>query len=123
VLYEMPIDEPPLTGPTAQPVACKSRPELGRGSADAAGGIEVTSLRDTLQSALSSTYAIDRELGGGGMSRVFLATESALDRSVVLKVLPPELAPAFTPSGIRTVDRRIVFENTPSTVMVDTDVN
>jgi TolB-like protein/tetratricopeptide (TPR) repeat protein len=50
------------------------------------------SLRDQLQAALNQTYRIDRELGGGGMSRVFLATETALDRRVVLKVLPTDLA-------------------------------
>jgi tetratricopeptide (TPR) repeat protein/tRNA A-37 threonylcarbamoyl transferase component Bud32 len=44
-----------------------------------------------LQAALGSTYAVERELGGGGMSRVFLATEKALDRKVVIKVLPPEM--------------------------------
>ena len=49
-------------------------------------------LRDQLQQALGQTYHLDRELGGGGMSRVFLSTETALDRLVVLKVLPPELA-------------------------------
>jgi len=35
---------------------------------------------------------VERELGGGGMSRVFLATEVQLDRQVVIKVLPPDLA-------------------------------
>ncbi len=49
-------------------------------------------LRDQLQQSLGHTYRLDRELGGGGMSRVFLSTETALDRRVVLKVLPPELA-------------------------------
>lgn len=41
---------------------------------------------------LGSTYIIERELGGGGMSRVYIATESALGRRVVVKVLPPEVA-------------------------------
>ena len=31
-----------------------------------------------IHSALGSTYAIERELGGGGMSRVFLAEETEL---------------------------------------------
>lgn len=44
-------------------------------------------LRDRLQSTLGSAYTIDRELGGGGMSRVFLAHEAALGRNVVVKVL------------------------------------
>ena len=51
---------------------------------------------ERLQAALVSTYRIERELGGGGMSRVFVATERALDRPVVLKVLPPELAQAVS---------------------------
>ena len=49
-------------------------------------------LRDQLQDALGSSYAIERELGGAGMSRVFLAEEQTLHRKVVIKVLPPELA-------------------------------
>ena len=52
----------------------------------------VNGLRDQLQSALSATYHIERELGGGGMSRVFLARDLALGRRVVVKVLPPEMA-------------------------------
>ncbi|MBU6365768.1 MAG: protein kinase [Gemmatimonadetes bacterium] len=45
-----------------------------------------------LQQLLAPRFQIERELGGGGMSRVFVATESALGRRVVIKVLPPELA-------------------------------
>ena len=51
-------------------------------------------LRDELQRALGAVYSFERELGGGGMSRVFLATETALGRRVVVKVLPPETAHA-----------------------------
>jgi serine/threonine-protein kinase len=43
-------------------------------------------LRDTLQGSLGSTYAIDRELSGAGMSRVFVAEEHLLGRTVVIKV-------------------------------------
>ncbi|HEY9442684.1 MAG TPA: protein kinase [Gemmatimonadales bacterium] len=46
-------------------------------------------LRDRLQAALGSHYTLERELSGG-MSRVFVATEAALGRRVVVKVLPPE---------------------------------
>jgi serine/threonine-protein kinase len=46
---------------------------------------------DQLQSTLGSAYTVERELGGGGMSRVFAATETALGRRVVIKVLPSEL--------------------------------
>ncbi|MBI3791466.1 MAG: protein kinase [Gemmatimonadetes bacterium] len=49
-------------------------------------------LRARLEEALRGAYAIDRELGGGGMSRVFLAQELALARRVVIKVLAPDLA-------------------------------
>ena len=49
-------------------------------------------LQAQLQEVLGSAYRIDRELGGAGMSRVFVATESELDRQVVIKVLPPDLA-------------------------------
>jgi eukaryotic-like serine/threonine-protein kinase len=48
--------------------------------------------RDRLAAALAATYRIDDELLGGGMSRVFAATEHALGRRVVIKVLPPELS-------------------------------
>jgi serine/threonine-protein kinase len=55
-----------------------------------------TDLQDRLQQALGTTYLIERELGGGGMSRVFVAQESALGRKVVVKVLRPELAEALS---------------------------
>ena len=44
-----------------------------------------------LQAILGDTYHVQRELGGGGMSRVFLADETRLSRQVVIKVLPPEM--------------------------------
>jgi hypothetical protein len=45
-----------------------------------------------LRDAFEPAYILERELTGGGMSRVFLATERSLNRKVVIKVLPPELA-------------------------------
>ncbi|MEX2153976.1 MAG: protein kinase [Gemmatimonadaceae bacterium] len=50
------------------------------------------SLRDQLQQTLGAAYRLERELGGGGMSRVFVAEETSLGRKVVVKVLPPEIA-------------------------------
>ena len=49
-------------------------------------------LRQQLQATLSGSYTLERELGGGGMSRVFVAEELRLRRKVVVKVLSPELA-------------------------------
>src|SRR2546423_8619250 len=51
-------------------------------------------LREQLQQTLGDAYRVERELGGGGMSRVFVARETALDRAVVVKVLHPEMAAA-----------------------------
>jgi serine/threonine protein kinase/Tol biopolymer transport system component len=54
-------------------------------------------LQKQLEKVLGAAYRIERELGGAGMSRVFVATETELDRQVVIKVLPPDLA-----AGINT---------------------
>ncbi len=55
----------------------------------------MTDLRAQLQSALGATYTLERELGGSGMSRVFVAHENALGRDVV-KVLFPEGAASLS---------------------------
>ena len=48
-------------------------------------------LRGRLEQSLEGLYTFQRELGGGGMSRTYLAMERALNRRVVVKVLAPEL--------------------------------
>ena len=58
-------------------------------------------LQTQLQHALGDAYRITRELGGGGMSRVFVATEKELDRQVVIKVPPPTIAAAMNVSRFR----------------------
>jgi eukaryotic-like serine/threonine-protein kinase len=49
-------------------------------------------LREQLQQTLGDAYTLERELAGGGMSRVFVAEDTALGRKVVVKVLPHEMA-------------------------------
>lgn len=53
-------------------------------------------LLDRLRAALGDTHTIDRELAGGGMSQVFLATERRFGRSVVVKVLRPDVADSLS---------------------------
>jgi serine/threonine-protein kinase len=61
----------------------------------------LTDLVERLRAALAGRYLIQRELGGGGMSRVFLARETALGRNVVVKVLPPDFAAALSADRFR----------------------
>jgi serine/threonine-protein kinase len=63
-------------------------------------------LREALQRALGAAYSFERELGGGGMSCVFLATDTALERRVVVKVLPAEMAHAVSAERFK---REIMF--------------
>ena len=49
-------------------------------------------LLERLETILGEGFRVERELGGGGMSRVFLVHDNSLDRQIVVKVLPPELA-------------------------------
>ena len=47
---------------------------------------------EKLSRALAGRYAIERELGAGGMATVYLAQDEKHDRQVAVKVLKPELA-------------------------------
>jgi len=47
---------------------------------------------DRLAAALADRYAIERELGQGGMATVYLAEDLKHNRKVAIKVLKPELA-------------------------------
>ncbi len=58
-------------------------------------------LRAQLQKSLGEAYTIERELGGGGMSRVFVAHERAFDRRVVVKVIPHEFAAGMNSERFR----------------------
>ena len=61
----------------------------------------MSDLREQLQQDLGSAYTLERELGGGGMSRVFLARDNSLGREVVIKILPPEMAAAVSSQRFR----------------------
>jgi len=50
-----------------------------------------------LNSALAGRYAIDREIGAGGMATVYLARDLRHDRRVALKVLSPDLGALLGP--------------------------
>jgi Tol biopolymer transport system component len=50
-----------------------------------------------LGSSLSDRYAIDRQIGAGGMATVYLARDLKHDRKVALKVLNPELGAVLGP--------------------------
>ena len=58
-------------------------------------------LPERLQDAVAGAYVVERELGGGGMSRLFVATERSLNRQVVIKVLPPDLSSAVSAARFR----------------------
>ncbi len=47
---------------------------------------------DRLTTALADRYAVQRELGSGGMATVYLAEDTRHERHVALKVLKPDLA-------------------------------
>ncbi len=55
----------------------------------------MTEHSDRLRSALADRYAIQEELGSGGMAVVYLAGDLRHDRQVAVKVLRPELAAAM----------------------------
>src|SRR5439155_19399645 len=48
-----------------------------------------------LQDGLAGIYAVEREVGRGGMATVFLAHDVKHDRPVAIKVLHPEVAGAL----------------------------
>ena len=59
------------------------------------------SIPENIRAGLGEQYDFERELVGGGMARVFLAEDRELQRRVVIKVLPPDLASGVSASRFR----------------------
>src|SRR5687768_1495434 len=57
----------------------------------------IVNTRETLNTALAGRYALERELGHGGMATVYLAHDLKHDPPLALKVLHPQLAATLGP--------------------------
>jgi eukaryotic-like serine/threonine-protein kinase len=73
---------------------------VGAVRTDDGAGPDPAELCHTLQGVLGTAYSIEAQLGRPG-SRVFLATETALGRQVVVKVLPRTLAAGVSAERFR----------------------
>jgi serine/threonine-protein kinase len=75
-------------------------------------------LAERLQAQLGPEFVLGRELGGGGMSRVFLARDTTLARDVVVKVLSPDLAAGVSVERFRREIMMAASLNHPNIVPV-----
>ena len=66
-------------------------------SSEAFRGHPVVDQLASLRAALADRYALERELGRGGMATVYLARDLKHGRAVAIKVLNPEIAAALGP--------------------------
>jgi serine/threonine protein kinase len=69
-----------------------SGPRDGRSAFRFTGAIMTEPLDDRVVAAIGHQYNLECEIGRGGMSVVYRATDRRLNRTVAIKVLPPELA-------------------------------
>jgi serine/threonine-protein kinase len=65
---------------------------------------------------LGSSFAIERELPGGGMAHLFVALDVALNRRVVVKVLPPERSEGVSAERFRGEIRTVAALQHPNIV-------
>jgi tRNA A-37 threonylcarbamoyl transferase component Bud32 len=75
-------------------------------------------LLERIRQALERTYEIESDLGGGGMGRVFLGRDLALNRRVAIKVVRPELATAAAVERFAREARVLALLQHPNIVTV-----
>lgn len=73
---------------------------------------------ERLQRSLGNGISVERELGGGGMARVFLARDNALGRPIVVKALAPESTAAVNVERFRREIRLAASLQHPNIVPV-----
>ena len=61
----------------------------------------MSDLLSDLQAHFGNEYTVERELAGGGMSRVVVARDASLNRQVVIKVLPPTVTATISVDRFR----------------------
>jgi serine/threonine protein kinase len=67
---------------------------------------------DMVRSGLAPHYTVEREIGAGGMARVFLAQEGTPPRKVAVKVMTPSLnSPAFRARFTREIELTRVLQH------------
>ncbi|MCL7963433.1 MAG: serine/threonine protein kinase [marine benthic group bacterium] len=76
------------------------------------------SLSDRLASVVAPRYRVLDEIGSGGMSRVFRAEDTTLDRRVAIKVLRPELATAVGSERFLREARALAAVSHPNIVAI-----
>jgi serine/threonine-protein kinase len=69
-------------------------------------------LLDMIRSGLAPHYMVEREIGAGGMARVFLAQERTPPRKVAVKVMTPGLnSKAFRARFTREIELTSVLQH------------
>src|SRR5215210_2261648 len=89
-----PSDAPPATAARASSSELRGSPRIAEPGA-VMGGESFDpgdALRERVVAAVGHQYALEGEIGRGGMSVVYRARDPRLNRPVAIKVLPPELA-------------------------------
>jgi serine/threonine protein kinase/tetratricopeptide (TPR) repeat protein len=78
----------------------------------------MSALLERLRAALAPEYQVERELKTGGMGMIFLARDTALDRSVAVKIIRPELASAHAAQRFLREARTLATLNHPNVVPI-----